>query len=388
MKVLFDHQIFETQNYGGISRYFQELISSLSNMEGLECTLPVKFSSNEHLLSSLLNEKAHANKKPDYYNQFLSGLDFPGKWKLYNFLYKDSKSRDISLMNREYSLSEIAKKDFDIFHPTYYDNYFEKHIGDKPFVITVHDLIGETFPDQSTGNISYLQDCKKSLINNASAIIAVSNNTKNDIIRYYGIDDEKITVIYHGNSLINKKPVQVKGLPEKYLLFVGNRSKYKNFTRFISAIKPVLSDDQDLFLVCTGKEFNLDEKQLINELELSNKIIQKYVDDSGLAYLYTHAAAFIFPSLYEGFGIPILEAFGFGCPAILSNTSSLPEIGDDAAQYFDPEDLNSILQTIICVLNNESLRTGMIKKGYERQKLFSWEETALKTKKVYEKVLS
>ncbi len=122
-------------------------------------------------------------------------------------------------------------------------------------------------------------------------------------------------------------------------------------------------------------------------MNILHKVHHIKVDDNSLKNLYRNAEAFVFPSLYEGFGLPVLEAFSCGCPAILSNASSLPEIGGDGAIYFDPYDKESITNSIEKVLHDEEFRDNLIQKGYERQKFFSWKKTAASTKKVYESLL-
>jgi len=177
-------------------------------------------------------------------------------------------------------------------------------------------------------------------------------------------------------------------LPKKYILFVGSRSGYKNFNLFVEAITPLLVKDNELKLVCVGGgNFKEIENEKFKRLNIINKIYQYSVNDDILTYLYKKAVAFIFPSLYEGFGIPILEAFSCGCPVIASNTSSLPEVAGDAAVYFDPTDKLSMLNSIQKVIYNDELKKQLINKGIERVKEFTWEKTAEKTKMLYEEIL-
>jgi glycosyltransferase involved in cell wall biosynthesis len=150
----------------------------------------------------------------------------------------------------------------------------------------------------------------------------------------------------------------------------------------------VFKTDTNCSLVCAGGgTFSKQEIREIERLHLSGRVIQIPSDDALLAYLYSKAQAFVYPSLYEGFGIPILEAFACGCPAIVSNRSSLPEVGGDAAQYFDPENLASLVTALSEVLNNNNAADRMREKGLERVKLFSWNDTAHKTLETYKKVI-
>ena len=389
MKILYDYQIFELQKFGGVSRYFVELLKRANN-EGIDWELPIRYSDNKQI-NNLDYFKEKLEDKVDPFKTFLGGWDFIGKWKLYNLYNKIFSLPTSENLNTNLSIKSITAGDFDIFHPTYYDDYFLPYLENKPFILTIHDLIFEKYSDEySLNDPSSIN--KKKLAYKASMIIAVSENTKKDIVELLGIDEKKIEVIYLGNSLVpslHSDIVKKKlNIPEKYLLFVGNRSKYKNFNLFIKAITPLLLSDKEIKVICTGKEFDEEEVTWLNSLGIKEQVFHRYVDDESLACLYTYAIAFIFPSLYEGFGLPVLEAFSCGCPAILSNNSSLPEIGGDAAVYFNPKDEKSILEAVTKVLQDNLLRERMKQKGREREKLFSWNITTKKTIKLYEKVLS
>jgi glycosyltransferase involved in cell wall biosynthesis len=141
-------------------------------------------------------------------------------------------------------------------------------------------------------------------------------------------------------------------------------------------------------LICAGGgKFSTQERKDIKRLQLSDKILQMDGNDAVLAHLYSSAQAFVFPSLYEGFGIPVLEAFACGCPALLSNRSSLPEVGGDAALYFDPESISSLVEILAEILENKVLCDDMRTKGLNRLKLFSWNNTAYKTIETYKKAV-
>jgi len=367
MKVLYDHQIFTSQIYGGISRYFFELIKHFKNNNETKYELSLKYSNNYYLKK--LNNLS--------YKTFLENYSFKGKYRLLNIL------------NKKVSKEYISKGDYDIFHPTYYDPYFLDYIGRKPFVLTIYDMIHEIYPEMFSSK-DKTSERKKTLAQKATKIIAISENTKRDIIKFLGIGENKIEVIYLGNSFnINKDDKTINIMtPRKYILFVGSRRGYKNFELFIEAISPLLNDDVKLNVVCAGGgKFNDMEIEKLKNLKIKDKVFYYSGSDSVLAYLYQKAVAFIFPSLYEGFGIPILESFTFGCPAICSRTSSLPEVAGDAAIYFDPTDKLSILNNIHKVIYNDELKKQLISKGVERVKEFTWEKTAKKTKMLYEDIL-
>lgn len=362
MNILYDSQIFTAQIYGGISRYFCELISILSKDNTISVKLPIVTTNNHYLLNTELIK----------INRLLHNKRFFGKTTLIKY------STDF------YTKLTLLIKSYDIFHPTYYDPYFLKYIGSKPFVVTVYDMIHELLPENfSINDIS--REWKEATVKRASSIIAISENTKHDLIRLYGIDEKKISVIHLASSLNpgNASPAHFP-LPSRYLLFVGERSGYKNFKLFVEAVSFLMHREADLNVICAGGGgFTNGEKELFVRLNLADRILQYSVSDGVLATLYKNALAFVFPSLYEGFGIPVLEAFNCGCPAVLSNTSSLPEVGEEAARYFDPADAISMRCAIEQVIRDPELRKNLIKKGFERAKDFSWEKVARQTKDVY-----
>ena len=392
MKILYDYQIFQAQKFGGISRYFSELIDSIDKNKMCDFELSLKYSQNYYIKQKIFfNKKIGELKK---YVTFLPGFEFKGKGKIYKFL------RNIGIINYQYGINEsytinkLKKGDFDIFHPTYYRNYFLDFLGNKPFVLTVHDLIPEIYPINAGIELLFLER-KKDLIKRAAKIIAVSNNTKQDIIKFYGVDDYRIQVIYHGSSLCKIKDLKIFNsdfldkVPKYYLLFVGNRNGYKNFDFYIKSAYKLLIDDKHLNLVCAGgQNFNNEEIELFDQLKIINKIFYFDVNDEKLSYLYSNALAVVFPSLYEGFGIPILEAFSCDCPVILSDSSSFPEVASDAAVYFEPGDQESILNAIQKVIYDKKFRDELILKGENRVKEFSWDKTASQTVEVYKNLIS
>lgn len=363
MKILYDHQIFTAQKYGGISRYYCELYSHISQVSDIIPKISVFYSENAYY-SQLFPHKIHIPEN-----------NFPGK------------QTSIHLLNKYYSIIHLIKKNYEIFHPTYYDPYFLQYIKGKPFVLTVHDMIHELFPQYFSLDDTTIRD-KKRLIEMADSIIAVSQNTKRDIIKYYDIDEKIINVIYHGNSLYTTQKPGSLIFPSDYILFVGDRHTYKNFYRFLKAIAPILSKYPSLHLVCAGgKGFSQQETALMNNLSIRKKVVWYPITNETLYHIYKNALCFVFPTLYEGFGIPILESFFSGCPSVLSTGGSLPEIGGDAAVYFDPYDEESIRHCIENVIADESLRTKLREKGYRRVKEFSWMETARKTVEVYQRTI-
>lgn len=358
--VQYDYQTFEMQRFGGISRYFCEIIRRMT----IKRDIGIRFSINYYLAEWHLGR--HRIPIPES-------------------VYRRYK-RFCERKNRELTVRLLQKKGNYIFHPTYYDPYFLKYIGNSPYVITVHDMIHEIFPEFCCDS-GIVIPRKKEVITRANRIIAISENTKKDIIRLLHINPEKIDVIYHSTSM---KPFAGKHrleLPEKFLLYVGDRGPYKNFNRFMKVFSLLLKEDPVLHVVCTGYDITPPEKEICSQLGVMDYLIQLKASDKELSELYSRALLFVFPSLYEGFGIPILEAYACHCPIALSNTSCFPEIAGEAGCYFDPYSEDSMFKAVKSVLDNPEKRQTLIKAGDERLKRYSWEKAARETETVYLKAI-
>lgn len=380
MRILYDHKIFELQQYGGVSRYFCEIVSTFPS--DIISQISVLYSNNYYL-----SQKRLVNISPirNYREEFLKGIEFRGKGRLFNLIKSLNKYKypDPYRTNQKYTESLLKGKNFDLFHPTLYDPYFLDHLDNKPFVITIHDMIHELYPEFiHKDDLSAFW--KKRLVEKASHIIAVSQNTKNDIIRILQVPEEKITVVHHGAP--PGRRLAGTGSSKSYILYVGERHGYKNFLFFVTAVASVLKS-YNLKLVCTGPSFNEIEKRLFRESGIQNNVIHFSPDDIELEKLYSDAAAFVYPSLYEGFGLPILEAFRFECPVLLSRTPVFEEVAGKAALYFNPKSIDEISLQLRRIISEKDTRQKLVELGREQIKLFSWTESAQKTLEVYNKVL-
>lgn len=383
MKVLYDHQIFEHQRIGGVSRYFVEIIKHLPT--NIDVEVSVQYTFNEYLKG--LNIPFEWRNQLTSYYSFLPKINFRGKKRLFSFLEKQFPKRypDFYQINQSNTIDKLKKGNFDIFHPTFFGDYYLDHLNGKPYVLTVHDMILELYPEfiNSPGFIKR----KKKLVDNAAHIIAVSENTKQDIINVFGTLADKISVIYHASSLVDGGKM-LQALPEKYLLYIGDRRLgYKNFSFFISAIQPLLLNNKDLYVVCTGDSFTLEEKSYFEALGIVDRIKIVFVVDTEMFGLYKSAQLFIYPSYYEGFGIPILESFQAKCPVVLSSSSCFPEVAGNGGLYFDSKSPEQLRQVISDLLNNNVLREDVISKGELRLQDFSWQKSALQTVEIYKEVL-
>ncbi|GAB3034692.1 glycosyltransferase family 4 protein [Spirosoma pulveris] len=364
MNIFFDHQTFSLQSYGGISRYYAELISGINSTINDHAYLPLVFSNNTHLSECGIP---------------IRDL-FPGK-----AFYK--KSQLIYKVNQAYTIAQLKNKKFDIFHATYYDSYFVPYLKRKPFVITFLDMIHERFATQFSGlpGNDLVTKQKQLIANHADRIIAISESTKRDIVEILNVDPAKIDVIYLGSSLkLLERDNKRLSIDSPYLLFVGRRERYKNFEGLLSAIYPLLKKYNLKLLCAGGGEFTQKERLLIHSYGVDALVEQcPIINDSTLQDLYSQATAFLFPTMYEGFGIPVLEAFACNCPCIVSNLSSLPEVAGDAALYIDPSRPESIGYAIEQILHNSNLRQILIEKGRQQLSHFSWQKTVNETLSLY-----
>jgi len=373
MNILYDHQTFTNQKYGGISRLFCEVARNLAKDPSNEITISIKHSDNVFLKAWNIHDLDSITTMDNWlYDGYL-----PGKKRLFRFLEKMNLVRDSNTVNTENSLKNLSTMDIDVFHPTYYDDYYlDKQKFRFPVVITVFDMIHELFPEYFPTDDPVLRN-KKRVVEYADRIIAISESTKNDLARIYGINKKKIEVIHLASSLNAEKNAE-RIVQEKYLLFVGDRFVYKNFGRFVAAVSPLVRKYKlRLILAGGGSRLGRADEMVLKEHDVFDRTTHVPITyDGELESLYSHAELFVFPSLYEGFGIPILESMAMSCPVACSRTSSFPEVAGDAAVYFNPMDVSDIRAVVEKVLESSSLRAELAQRGIERNKMFNWEKTA------------
>ena len=223
------------------------------------------------------------------------------------------------------------------------------------------------------------------------AIIAISKFTENELVEFFSdVNKDKISLIYEASDVSTIAPKKYTLPFKKYILYVGQQSDYKNIKRLGDAHQILLAKYPDLGLVLVGKKnvSALTNEVYFNDRNYTNIHFTDFVNDSQLSWLYSHAEAYIFPSLMEGFGLPGLEAMGYGTPVVSSNATCLPEVYGQAAHYFNPHDTSDIAEAIDQVLSDDKLRTRLSKAGYKQIKKYSWKKQAQETHAVYMKVLN
>lgn len=365
--------MFSLQKYGGITKYFCKLISNLP--KGNTYSLSLLYSNNQHLKDS---------------QSFFRKMYLPISSKSTRIGGRLRKATYD--LNHCYSKKIIKDNNFDILHPTFFNPYFI-NLTKKPYVITVHDLI--IYKQNELYKYSDLiknKDLNEELqnmtkcIKNARRIISISENTKKDLIEILNIHPDKIDVVYHGFE--NPEQTKRNNPNGRYILYVAGRSNYKNFISLAKVFKKLLSEDPDLKLICVGQSFSNEEISLLKNIGIFENTLSISVNERGLNQLYTHALAFVYPSKYEGFGMPILEAFANGCPVCVSDAASLPEVAGKAGIYFNPDDQTSLLEAIRKTIYDPYFSRNMIEEGYKQLKNFSWEKCAEQTSLSYKKALS
>lgn len=293
----------------------------------------------------------------------------------------------------------LKEEGFDLYHsPGYILPYFSKFKS----IVTVHDLIALDFPKLCQNETAaYFKLTLPQSIRKADHIITVSQKVKDDVLNHFpDISEEKIRVIYPGlkanfNSVLDLKIREniksLYNLPEQFFLFVGNLEPKKNLTFIIQAytkIKNMRLCDHKLVIV---GQLGWKYDSILSEIKQSrfkqDIILLGYIDEQYLPALYAMADLFLFPSLYEGFGIPALEAMACGCPVIISNRGALPEVTGGAAYQIDPYDIDSLISAILLLLNDRELRENMIQEGILWSKNFTWQKTATNTFDLYQSLL-
>jgi len=360
-KVLYDTQIFDIQNYGGISRYFANLIEGVEKDGTFETRLPIIHSTNYYIHSF-----------PRILNHHIGNLVCKKNLK---------KTR----WNNWYVNRYIRINDFDLYHPTYYDTTFLDNLK-KPLVITVHDMIYENFPQFFPDARKVIRE-KKTMIETAQLIISISEFTRSQLLKHYPNTAHKIRVVYHGLPEEKKAAANVP-LPGSYLLYIGDRNApYKNFIPFVSAIAPLLQRDLSLSLICAGGgSLKSDENWQLDKLKIRDQVWQINASDNLIVQLYQQALLFAYPSIEEGFGLPMLEAFRHRCPIACSNTSCLPEVGGNAVSYFDPFNPQSIQEAIGRLISTPDLRETQKISGQQQLRKFSFENSLRQTIDCYQEL--
>jgi glycosyltransferase involved in cell wall biosynthesis len=368
MKIAYDHQIFGWQRYGGVSRYFFELASHIKTTgdDSIDCRIICPFHVNEYLQQG----------RPSVH---VTGIHAPAVRRT-GRLYR--------IINEFLAPFILWRWRPNVLHETYYAKSTVSPRGCKT-VLTVFDMIHELYPEFFP-TWDRTSEEKRTAVARADHIVCISENTRQDLIRLLNVPAEKTTVVHLGFALSHSKVADLAKPHRPFILFVGARGGYKNFDRLLQAYagRSILRESYDL-VAFGGGDFSSKERTLLRSLGLNeNQVRQIGGDDSVLGALYQQASLFVYPSLYEGFGIPPLEAMSLDCPVACSNTSSMPEVVGNATVQFDPHDVDSIANALEAIITNPALQADLRQRGRERLHAFSWQRCALETLNVYRKLFS
>jgi glycosyltransferase involved in cell wall biosynthesis len=358
----------------GVGNYVYNLIKWLGNIDSV----------NEY--SIFLNSfKGSFNANIKYQNFKIKRFRIPGKILMLSWGYL--KFPPIDLLTGK----------FDIFHST---NFIIPPKKEGKIIITIHDLYFMKYPENTElfGG-RYFKRFLPSNINKVDKIIAVSRSTKRDIINILGVNEDKIEVIYEGVDNIFKpindrvKVLKIKdrySLPDKFILFVGSIEPRKNILSLIKSFSLIRSKIEHKLVVVGSKGWGYKNIfDAIDSLNLRKSVMfTGYVPEYDLPYIYNASDLFVFPSFYEGFGLPVLEAMACGIPVIASNRSSIPEIIGDSGIVIDPDNIHELKDAMLNLLNNDELKKRLIDKGIKRASMFSWEKTAYNTLDLYKSVIN
>ena len=365
MKIAFDHQIFTNQNYGGVSRYY-----ALLGNELLKEKQYVKIFAGLH--------------RNNYVRDLPTNVVF-GK-KIDN--YPSNTGRIFNYLNHGISQFKIKCWKPDIIHETYY-SALPRLKTDSVRITTVYDLIHELFPKQFSSHDKTTQ-WKKKTFERVDHIICISHSTRSDLLELFDLDESNVSVVHLGVDLsfFLQPKIENQFVNDPFILYVGSRFGYKNFDGFLKAISiSSILKNKIKIIAFGGNCFSRQEIAFINELGFKDGFVQQIGgSDEILASLYANALCFVYPSLYEGFGLPPLEAMASECPVVSSKTSSIPEVVNNAAFFFDPYNIEEMCMAIEKVVLDNSLRSKLVKLGLDNIKLFSWQKCATETLDIYRKL--
>ena len=366
MRLAFDEQIFAIQEFGGISRLFAELAKQYAGAGPAGETHSGV--SLEPMNAPIVNRYILGH--PDV-EQALDVWDAGSPWRALG----------------RYFTRRRPNTSVDVLHSTFYLPHGLAGYPGARRVVTVHDMIPELLP-KTRRRLDFLT-LKRRYVMTADHVICVSEATRQDLLRCYGPIPAPITVVHHGvDPAFQPETSRWQDLPDRYILYVGNRGQYKDAAVLMEAFARFAPSEPDTRLLFVGGGlFSRAENQMLEALGIDRVTEQRRLPDAEMPAAYGQALMCVFPSRFEGFGLPALEAMACGTPTLLAASSSLPEVGGDAAAYFTPGDAGELTGSITDLARDGNARSDLSQAGIKRAALFTWEQTAANTAAVYSEAL-
>lgn len=374
LQVVLDGIIFELQSRGGISRIYQEILPRMCEMD-------------QRLQIFLFADKHTKQSMPKHSN--IHRVNIP---TLRQYLRPASIWMPVLTKIRDFSRqSRLGNGSGQIWHSTYYT--FPKN-WEGYQVVMVDDLIYELFKSQfSSRNDHWIRTQKRQSIQNSDIVVCRSESTKNDLLEYYQLKHKEIRVIYNAYSQVFRPLQKDERKPEfrslkPFFLYVGRRLRHKNFVQMVRAYSQWTRRSSVDLLVVDREPWSSQERKILEELGVKSSVhLHLDINDDELCQLYNQAEAFIYPSLYEGFGIPLLEAMACGCPVIASRIPSTIEVAGEIPFYFEPQAIEELIVTLDIALRS-GRNTPRVRQGLEKVKEYSWDKTARQTLNVYREIVA
>ena len=351
LQVRFSPDIFRTQTYGGVSRYITELHRGLT-ARGVD----------SRILAWL------------HINAYLRGL--PGTVGLDIAKVRPIRARQALTKGTDRALERLwctRQRRDTIWHKSMFDRRVA--VGPR-LAVTVYDMIHERYPDQF-GSRDVIPDSKRPWCEAADVVFAISETTRQDLLERFGLPADKVKVTHLGVSVVEPTPGPLPFSETPWILYVGDRSKpYKNWQRVLDAVRALGSEGR---LACFGSPATADDLAAVEARGLTDRVRFIGGDDHDLARIYRAASVLVYPSLFEGFGLPPLEAMAHGCPVVAARAGAIPEVAGDAALLFEPTDPDALADALTLVLEDGDRVASLRTAGRARAATYTWDRTVAAT---------
>jgi glycosyltransferase involved in cell wall biosynthesis len=359
LQVRFSPDVFRTQTYGGVSRYITELHRGLT-ARGVD----------SRILAWL------------HINAYLRGL--PGTVGLDIAKVRPIRARQALTKGTDRALERLwcTRQDRDTI---WHKSMFDRRVAVGPrLAVTVYDMIHERYPDQF-GSRDVIPESKRPWCDAADVVFAISETTRQDLLERFCLPAEKVKVTHLGVSVVEPAPGPLPFSETPWILYVGDRSKpYKNWQRVLDAVRALGSEGR---LACFGSPATADDLAAVEARRLTDRVRFIGGDDHDLARTYRAASVLVYPSLFEGFGLPPLEAMAHGCPVVAARAGAIPEVAGDAALLFEPTDPDALADALTLVLEDGDRAASLRTAGRARAATYTWDRTVAATLDGYRKIL-